>query len=333
MLKISVIIPVYNVKKDFLNKCLESVFNQKYKYFESIVVDDGSTIDYNDILKKFNDIRYYKIDNHGVSYARNIGIKNSTGDYIMFLDADDYLTPNALSYFADRAEKFDDQIILSRNYNDDNKLIVNKYNLKSSKYIDKKEDLYRAILLSNDEIFSCVDTAWAKLYKKEFLNKNNILFNEKLRFFEDVLFNYECYFKANSIYYLNKVTYGYRINNMSVCHSFQNNLFNVSLEYIHELNNFFKNNNIHDENFSVNIFRTIVRLFRKYFIYINDISRLENEINIIFNDKLIQDKLSIIDEETLDVYKINLLNLLKQKDMVQSKIFINDICKKGLLKR
>lgn len=333
MLKISVIIPVYNVKKDFLNKCLESVLNQKYKCFEVIVVDDGSTIDYNDILKNFNDIRYYKIDNHGVSYARNIGIKNSTGDYIMFLDADDYLTPNSLSYFADRIEKFDDQIVLSRNYNDDNELIVNKYNLKSSKYIVKKEDLYKAVLLSNDEIFSCVDTAWAKLYKKEFLNKNNILFNEKLRFFEDILFNYECYFKANSIYYLNKVTYCYRINNMSVCHSFQDNLFSVSLEYIHELNIFFKNNNIHDENFSINIFRTIVRLFRKYFIYITDISRLENELNIIFNDKLIRDKLYAIDEETLEVYNKKLLNLLKQKDMIQLKIFINEICKNGLLKR
>ena len=333
MSKISIIIPVYNVKKEYLNKCLESVFNQKYKCFEVIVVDDGSTIDYNDILKKFNCIRYYKIDNHGVSYARNIGIKSSIGDYVMFLDADDYLSLNALSYFADRINKFHDQIVLSRNYNVDNEIKINKCNFKNSKYINLKEDLYRAILLSDDNLFSCVDTAWAKLYSKEFLDKNNILFNEKLRFFEDILFNYECYLKANSIYYLNKITYVYRINNLSVCHSFQDNLYSVSMKYIYELNNFFKNNNIQDENFSINIFRTIVRLFRKYFIYINNTSRLENEIKLIVNDKLIQKELNVIDMEYLDLHKKKLLNLLKQKDIIQLKIYINDVCKNGLLKR
>ena len=220
MKKISIIIPVYNVEKQFLENCLNSVYNQKYKCVEVIVVDDGSSIDYSDVINKYLEINYYKTINYGVSHARNIGLSKASGDYIMFLDSDDYLTPNSLYFFSKIINYNNYQIILSRNYTIDNEIKKNKYKYNFSRDIDEKEKLFRSILINEDEYFSCLETVWAKLYNKEFLKSNNIFFNEKMRGLEDILFNYECYYKSVSIYYLNEITYNYMVNSFSICHSF-----------------------------------------------------------------------------------------------------------------
>ena len=94
MKKISVIVPVYNVEK-YLSKCLDSIIKQQYPDIEVIVVDDGSTDNSSEIIKEYvyrNDkIKYYKKENGGLSDARNYGVKKATGDYICFIDSDDYI--------------------------------------------------------------------------------------------------------------------------------------------------------------------------------------------------------------------------------------------------
>lgn len=333
MIKISIIIPLYNVNKIFLEECLESVYNQNYKNFEVIVIDDGSSIDYSDIFNKYKNIKKYKTKNYGVSHARNIGLKKSSGDYVMFLDSDDYLCPNALSTLYDRISSYDDQIVLSRNCIVEYEVKYNKYGYTSSRYIKNKEKLYKAILVNDDEYYSCVDTVWAKLYKKDFLQKNNIKFNENFCSFEDVLFNFECYYNAQSIYYINEVTYCYRVNSFSMCHSFQDNLLDVSFGYLYELNIFFVNNKIKDDYFSVHVFRTVVRLFRKYFIYLVDSPRLDSELQFLLNNDLVQEKILDIKVEQLDLYKKILLDLLITKNKDGLNNFVCDVCVKGLLTR
>ena len=88
MPKFSIIIPVYNVEK-YLKKCLDSVFNQTYKDYEVIVVNDGTKDNSMDIVKDY-DVKVINQKNQGLSAARNAGVKKATGEYLIFLDSDDY---------------------------------------------------------------------------------------------------------------------------------------------------------------------------------------------------------------------------------------------------
>ena len=97
-IKFSIVIPVYNIEK-YIKKCINSILEQSYKNFEIIVVDDGSTDESNLLINSINDnrIRIIKKNNGGLSSARNEGIKYVTGDYIWFVDGDDYIEPDALN--------------------------------------------------------------------------------------------------------------------------------------------------------------------------------------------------------------------------------------------
>ena len=97
---ISIIVPVYN-KENYLKRCIESILQQDYSDFELILVDDGSTDNSSDICKRYSNvdsrIHYFSQKNGGVSSARNFGLANSHGDYIAFVDPDDYIHPELMS--------------------------------------------------------------------------------------------------------------------------------------------------------------------------------------------------------------------------------------------
>jgi glycosyltransferase involved in cell wall biosynthesis len=93
-MKISIIVPVYNTKKH-LDKCLSSLVNQTIKDRKIIIINDGSTEDITEIIKKYKGkIDYYKNKNHGIGYTRNFGIRKAKGEYIGFVDSDDYVENN-----------------------------------------------------------------------------------------------------------------------------------------------------------------------------------------------------------------------------------------------
>ena len=96
-MKLSVIIPAYNAEKE-IGKCIDSILNTNHTDFEVIVVNDGSTDNTKQILNSYLDSHLIKIhkENEGVSVARNVGIKNATGDYVLFVDADDLLENGAV---------------------------------------------------------------------------------------------------------------------------------------------------------------------------------------------------------------------------------------------
>lgn len=112
---VSIIIPAYNSEK-FIRRCLDSVVNQIYKNIEIIVVDDASTDNTEKIIKEYaekdNRIRpFYSSENKGVSFSRNIGLKASTGEYIMFVDSDDELTKDAIRRMVDIANKYNSDYV------------------------------------------------------------------------------------------------------------------------------------------------------------------------------------------------------------------------------
>ena len=139
-MKISVIIPVYNVY-DYLEKCLNSLVKQTDKNFEVIIVNDGSTDNSQEIIDKFvleNDNMYsFKKENGGQASARNFGLQKATGEYILFLDSDDYYEPNTIEILKKEANA---DIVAFKMYIDD-KNEVKKFPIEMEKFVDDKNVL------------------------------------------------------------------------------------------------------------------------------------------------------------------------------------------------
>ena len=163
MIKVSVIVPVYNVY-DYLDKCLDSLVKQTLKEIEIIVVNDGSPDNSEEIIKRYakeypEKIKAYKKENGGLSDARNYGIKKATGEYIGFVDSDDYVSTDMYQKLYDKAisDKLDIVLCDTINLYEDGKEILVKSNLK---YTD---DVVKNYLLSPP-------MAWLRLYKRELFN-------------------------------------------------------------------------------------------------------------------------------------------------------------------
>ena len=179
---VSVIVPVYNVEK-FIFKTVNSILNQDYKNIEIILVDDGSPDNsakiIDELAKKDNRIVCVHKENGGVSSARNAGLKIATGEYVTFIDGDDWVEPNYVSYLLNLVEKNKCEIGMNKNnYSNDN------MNSSDREYVVSDEKAIEWIYLGN--IFVAV---WNKIYSMPFLKKNNILFDEKIWYGEGMLFN------------------------------------------------------------------------------------------------------------------------------------------------
>ena len=191
--KISVIIPIYNVEK-FLPKCIESIISQSYKNLEILLVDDGSTDNCNKICKQYakkdNRIKLFKKNNGGLSDARNYGIDRATGDYLFFVDSDDYIAPNCIKELLDSSIAANSEIATT--------LFVAFHNGETPtsqkgiyKTLGTKDALENLLYQKN-----CTTSAWGKLYKKELFN--NIRY-PKGKICEDLPTTYKLFAKASKI--------------------------------------------------------------------------------------------------------------------------------------
>lgn len=179
MVKVSVIVPVYNVEQ-YIRKCLDSLVNQTLKNIEIILVDDGSKDSSARIIseysEKYSNVKYYKKENGGLSDARNYGMKYATGKYIAFIDSDDYVDVNLYKKMYEKAEKDDSDMVE-----------CNFYWVYPNKC---KEDIGEKYSGKNEMIEKARVVAWNKLYKKEILDEAKLQFPKGLRY-EDVEFFYK----------------------------------------------------------------------------------------------------------------------------------------------
>ena len=207
MTKLSIVIPVYNTEK-YLKKCLDSIFSQTFKDFEVICVDDGSTDNSLEVLKQFPLVRIIKKQNKGSGAARNIALACTKGEYVLFVDSDDWLVDCAFEKLIRSVETFNTDILIFGAFTYSNgKLRSGSYGVKKipKKYLHKvfnKSDF-------KDEIFKFPSTAWTKLYKRNFLINNNINF-QNIRVGQDQIFFVKSMLQANAIAVLNKNLYCYR---------------------------------------------------------------------------------------------------------------------------
>ena len=183
--KISVIIPVYNAEL-YLKRCIDSVLNQSFKSFEIIAIDDGSKDSSFKILSGYQqfspNIRILSRENKGAAYTRNEGIELAKGEFIMFIDSDDYIKSDYLQVFYDEISRgLDDAVIggLQR-VNQDGKQL---FSIQLGK---DKWSKYRSI------------SPCARIYRKKFLQDNNLHFPE-FPLGEDLLFSLKVYSKSKNI--------------------------------------------------------------------------------------------------------------------------------------
>lgn len=224
---ISVIIPVYKVEK-YLRRCIDSAINQSYPDMEIILIDDGSPDKCGEICDEYaqKDTRIKVIhkENEGVCAARNSGIKQSKGEYIFFLDSDDFIDKQALGILYVHAYITDADITLG-NY----KVINEKNRIRLRKYFEKerldREDLQNASVRFRYFFGKSYGVqVWNTLYKASFIRKCNILFEKKIYYGEDFLFNAELFFHYPKITLVNKYTYFYFENSESITSSFKKEL-------------------------------------------------------------------------------------------------------------
>ena len=215
-MKISIIIPVYNVE-NFIRRCLESVANQVYPNIEVILIDDASPDKSIDIAKEFiNTYKYSNIfkiiiheQNRGLSAARNTGIKNSTGDYLYFLDSDDELyDKNAISILAENAAETHADVVIG-NYMGvkPNSCYKSKYNTNCTL---KDSYLISAFVKGDIPIM-----AWNKLVARKYFFENNLCFKNGI-LNEDELFSYQLLFLNPTVSMAGVTTYKYNIRQGSI---------------------------------------------------------------------------------------------------------------------
>ena len=223
MVKVSVIIPVFNVEK-YLKECIESISNQSLEDIEIICIDDGSTDNSLNILNDYadDDCRFKIIlqDNLGPGAARNKGISIAEGKYIYFMDSDDILELNALEKLYNLSEDKKTDFIFFKiiNFDDETGQKTNRY------YYDMpylKKSVGDSVFNYNDVkdvIFDLPVSAPAKFFNKEFVS--DIKFPEGI-LFEDNIFFIEAIFKSDRLYFYDEYLYDRRIRKSSITNSFK----------------------------------------------------------------------------------------------------------------
>ena len=201
--KVSVIIPVYNAEK-YLDRSIKSVLNQSYDNLEIIIVDDSSTDNSKDIIKKYasKDSRImpiYSEVNQGVSKARNIGLNIFSGDYLIFMDADDYITKDAIKILMEKCNKYDADIVDSYHL-----VISNNKTFLEAKPL--KEDLVMGDK-SNIDMLTKATYITGKLIDRKLVK--DLLFDVNLRRYEDLVFEHQLKLRLKNYVLIKNVIYYY----------------------------------------------------------------------------------------------------------------------------
>lgn len=234
---LSLIIPAFNAETT-IKRCIESILMLDYKNLEIIVVNDGSTDNTKEIIEEMeardSRIHCYTQNNRGVSIARNKGLELANGDFIMFVDADDYLVSDCFQYIETNA---DQQLIVFPFY-------IHNDNKKDYCITDIKNVISEIIYPTLGEYHSyCFNSPWSKVYSRKIIFENNIFFIDKLKMGEDTLFNLMYLKCINNIKCINKVVYKYDANMSSVTRKFNLSYLKNDLNFQYSLAEYISKNN------------------------------------------------------------------------------------------
>ncbi|MEE0840662.1 MAG: glycosyltransferase family 2 protein [Acutalibacteraceae bacterium] len=239
-MKVSLIIPVYNVE-DYLEKCLTSVEKQTYNQAEVIIVNDGSPDNSYKIIDKFvarnENFISYKIENSGLGGARNFGLTKANGEYIVFLDSDDYISEDCLQKFIDAAEKNDSDIVVCNSCDVDENGTVIRYSKNNVCNLTTSLSEIPEILLNRP-------CAWAKMYRKSLFEDLSYASRE---WYEDLRLTPKLFLKAKRITYIEDSLFFYVQRTGSIMNSANAHRNLEILTAFDDLISHFKKNDAYEE--------------------------------------------------------------------------------------
>ncbi|MBV7440785.1 glycosyltransferase [Weeksellaceae bacterium TAE3-ERU29] len=319
--KVSIILPVYNVER-YISQSIESVIKQNFSNWELLVIIDGSPDNSKEIAKKFVEkdsrIKIYEKENGGLSDARNFGLERARGEYIYFMDSDDWIESNLISdNIKILIEKKLDLVIFGykADYVDINDNIKKTIEIVPESNIFEKENRNLHI---TPNLLRLLGFAWNKIYRRDFLNENRLRFDVGISLIEDILFNTRVFCCTNTLSTVNKSYYHY-INRESetLVNKYYPNLFDLQIKRHDALIHFFNNWNISTKNkkeiLAYNMIGSIKYGINNLYTSKNNLTYKERNvyINVMVNNIRTQD--SILDYHPQSFKDIVLKQLIKRK--------------------
>ena len=231
---VSIVVPIFNVEK-YLERCLKSIINQDYRNIEIIMINDGSTDDSRRIAKEYADLdsRFvlYDKNNGGLSSARNYGLTKCNGEFVCFVDSDDFLFPDYVSSLMSGFSENDDVVIADYVIYDPkrNKSFLHGQKLKDQRFITSEDKKVLINWLFNGKY--PVMSVWKNMYRTSFIKSSNLSFiSERLVYAEDFLFNAEAYSAARSVHIISNIVFNHLIIQGSLSQGYRKNYFEMQKE-------------------------------------------------------------------------------------------------------
>lgn len=235
--KITIIVPVYNVER-YLRRCLDSIAAQTFTDWECILIDDGSPDASGAICDEYvaNDGRFRVIhqENRGVSVARNAGLDAARGEWIVFVDSDDWIENTMLEIMSGEAKRQNSDVVISGHIYQNEKA----YGTNGPK---------DGILHMPKDFSEYLNASWAKLIKRSVLSKNNIRFPLNIKIAEDLFFLFQIFLLQPKIFGISKPMYNYFQNPDSVIHTITSKEISDEKKVIEMIENVLIEKNCHDE--------------------------------------------------------------------------------------
>ncbi|WEY90764.1 glycosyltransferase family 2 protein (plasmid) [Bacillus subtilis] len=324
---VSVVIPVYNAEK-YLSTCIESVLNQTLRELEVVIVDDGSKDSSKKIIQEYasKDNRIVPIfqENQGVSIARNNALDKAKGDFIVFVDADDRVHEDAYESMLNAITHYGVDIVFSEvtwEYEDKSKNFIKKFSIDANQPIFR--DKIKQIILVDFLYNGSYGGVWNKMFKKSFIEGNDLRFPPNKSLGEDWIFCLEAFTHCNSTYYIDTPYYYYRqVNDGSLMRKYNPHLFESYIES-NTLERYSKRWGIFDEKIQLDLAR------RKCFVAVNGC--IQNEFKPDCNSTIKQ-KMSLISKIVShpEVQKSAQIALRNEKSFPK-KVYLNMIKRKSVL--
>lgn len=310
---ISFIMPVYNTKTQLLEKSIGSVINQTNPNYELLIIDDGSNREVKEVLKKYAKNEKVKIiyqENSGVSTARNVGISAADGEWIAFIDSDDWIEKNYVESILKKNNNAD--IILFNYKNEYEKKSIEKHiNINSG--IIKEEireyinfSFIHKLYIGNKKEDYAIETIWNKVYRKELIDKNH-LFNTELKKGEDRIFNLKIFndYKCK-INYLNEYLYNYVINEESESNAYCKDIISRTEKTLNCMEEYLKTHDCNQKFYDtlyIHICTRIYSYLRLY--YLNKVSglsfkKIKNNLSKFKNDEMYKNALEKVRLDKID---------------------------------
>ena len=227
-MKVSIIVPIYNVER-YLEACIESILSQTYGNFELILVDDGSPDQCGIICDKYatqdSRIKVIHKENQGLGMARNTGLDYATGEFVCFVDSDDWLEQHAIEYWIRAQRKYDaDSVMCNYQKRNDNKEVLYRYEIRNKECCYRGKEIEQEIfwpMIGQEsmvrEDFTINMCVWTNLYRRELIESEQIRFlSEREYLSEDICFNLQYLLSCKVAVMIPESLYCYRYNPTSL---------------------------------------------------------------------------------------------------------------------